>query len=316
MAGERLQRPRVSAAERQLRAWLVSVEVEYHRSRRQWGPVASLYEGYAVLCEEQDELWDAIKDNAKPAALIGEARQVVAVALAIGAEVLDGRVRREWRPGRTYEAAWRQSYLRQLVTLQEGYWRRPPRAGRCASTHEAHAYLRQAVERYWAAAKRVGNRPPVELTPAARTELRTLLQATAVAATDLVLDLLGQHLPTAEPPPDLLPPLHYVPPVMLQDERLTNEALLVYEALAAAAYRGTRLMPFCANRAGLTWLGTAATGTSPEMVRLVLEQLTIGGYLAATYPPDGAAYYELAPAVPAVPAVSEGAVDADAERAD
>lgn len=45
-------------------------------------PQASLHEGYAVLKEEVDELWDAVKDQkASPASIRKEAIQVAAMAI-------------------------------------------------------------------------------------------------------------------------------------------------------------------------------------------------------------------------------------------
>lgn len=47
--------------------------------------MASLHEGYAILKEEVDELWDEIKANRTGKSVRGEALQVAAVALRIAA---------------------------------------------------------------------------------------------------------------------------------------------------------------------------------------------------------------------------------------
>ena len=58
---------------------LVEVELERARMlfpRRQ----ASMHEGYAVMLEEVDELWESIRRNAHSASIIAEAVQVAAMA--------------------------------------------------------------------------------------------------------------------------------------------------------------------------------------------------------------------------------------------
>lgn len=57
-------------------------------ARMQVGP----HEGYAVLLEEVDELWDAIKGNAPWAEQRAEAVQVAAMALRF---IVDGEIRRD-----------------------------------------------------------------------------------------------------------------------------------------------------------------------------------------------------------------------------
>ena len=56
--------------------------VEYLVASQKFGAFASCHEGYAVILEELDELWDAIKDKSSNAAdLEREAIQVGAMAL-------------------------------------------------------------------------------------------------------------------------------------------------------------------------------------------------------------------------------------------
>jgi len=38
------------------------VEAEYIRATKEFGPMASAHEGYAVILEEMDELWEVIKN--------------------------------------------------------------------------------------------------------------------------------------------------------------------------------------------------------------------------------------------------------------
>lgn len=63
---------------------------EYLRARANHGPMRGGHEGYAVLLEEVDELWDEVKakvhDKAK---MRKEAIQVAAMALAFVHEVCD-----------------------------------------------------------------------------------------------------------------------------------------------------------------------------------------------------------------------------------
>ena len=63
---------------------LNSIYVEYRKAISQFPPFHSAHEGYAVLREEVDELWDEIRGNKKPGAyerMRKEAIQVGAMAL-------------------------------------------------------------------------------------------------------------------------------------------------------------------------------------------------------------------------------------------
>lgn len=65
-------------------AWLTNVVVaicaELKGATNKFGSFASAHEGYAVLKEEFDELWDAVKANDKPEMVL-EARQIAAMAI-------------------------------------------------------------------------------------------------------------------------------------------------------------------------------------------------------------------------------------------
>ena len=69
---------------------VLEVATEYNRARRLHAPMHSVHEGYAVLKEEVDELWDEIKRNDLHAAR-KEAVQVAAMALAFIREVTPAR---------------------------------------------------------------------------------------------------------------------------------------------------------------------------------------------------------------------------------
>ncbi len=65
-------------------AWLTNVITaicaELKQATDKFGPFASAHEGYAVLKEEFDELWDAVKTNDE-SEMILEARQIGAMAI-------------------------------------------------------------------------------------------------------------------------------------------------------------------------------------------------------------------------------------------
>jgi hypothetical protein len=63
---------------------MLMVRAELASATLRFGPFASAHEGYAVILEEVDELWDEIKNNKDGDAAIwrqrGEAMQVAAMA--------------------------------------------------------------------------------------------------------------------------------------------------------------------------------------------------------------------------------------------
>lgn len=65
---------------------LLAILNEYERARAKHKPMQSAHEGYAILLEEIDELWQEIK-HGTPEKARKEAIQVGAMALAIIAEV-------------------------------------------------------------------------------------------------------------------------------------------------------------------------------------------------------------------------------------
>ncbi len=63
------------------RQWMDVISEEYDYATAKFGKFNSTHEGYAVIKEELDELWDEIKGKGDYIALQEEARQVAAMAL-------------------------------------------------------------------------------------------------------------------------------------------------------------------------------------------------------------------------------------------
>ena len=65
---------------------------ELERAQKRFSPFRSPHEGYAVLLEEMDELWDEVKKDRTPGAIArmrGEAVQVAAMAIRFIEDVCD-----------------------------------------------------------------------------------------------------------------------------------------------------------------------------------------------------------------------------------
>jgi hypothetical protein len=60
--------------------WLDAIVAELNRAQAKFPSFHSGHEGYAVIREELDELWDAVKQDDIPHAIM-EAQQVAAMAL-------------------------------------------------------------------------------------------------------------------------------------------------------------------------------------------------------------------------------------------
>ena len=65
---------------------LASIGEEYRRARGKFSPMHSAHEGHAIIREEFEEMWDAIKTNDVPHAR-KECLQVAAMCLAFLLEV-------------------------------------------------------------------------------------------------------------------------------------------------------------------------------------------------------------------------------------
>ena len=65
---------------------LLAIMFEYRRAREKFAPMRGPHEGFAIILEELDEMWDAIKAN-DVAHARKEALQVAAMALAFLLEV-------------------------------------------------------------------------------------------------------------------------------------------------------------------------------------------------------------------------------------
>lgn len=64
---------------------------ELERAREKFPPMASAHEGYAVILEELEELWDEVKCNrAQLGTMEGEAIQVAAMAIRFVTDVCGG----------------------------------------------------------------------------------------------------------------------------------------------------------------------------------------------------------------------------------
>ena len=69
-------------AMRRLDAALVEVRAEVERAINKHGGMASAHEGYAVIKEEVDELWDEVKaDRGYQESAMDEAKQVAAMGV-------------------------------------------------------------------------------------------------------------------------------------------------------------------------------------------------------------------------------------------
>ena len=78
--------------ERYLRELFEELLAEINRAVSKNGPMKSRHEGYAVMLEEFDELWDEIKlKNPNPENLREEAIQIAAMAVRFIHDVVDKR---------------------------------------------------------------------------------------------------------------------------------------------------------------------------------------------------------------------------------
>lgn len=75
-----------------LQRTLSDVAEEYFRARRRHAPMHSAHEGYAVILEELDELWDEVKRKDPNVALMKkEATQLAAMAVSFIVECCEDR---------------------------------------------------------------------------------------------------------------------------------------------------------------------------------------------------------------------------------
>ena len=61
--------------------WIELIQKEYKLANEKFAMFNSEHEGYAVLLEEVDELWDEIKNNSSKLVMAKEAIQVAAMVL-------------------------------------------------------------------------------------------------------------------------------------------------------------------------------------------------------------------------------------------
>lgn len=72
---------------------IAAVITELSRADRNHGPMASAHEGYAIVFEEMDELWDHVKTRQRDrdlTAMRKEAVQIAAMAIKFVRDVCDG----------------------------------------------------------------------------------------------------------------------------------------------------------------------------------------------------------------------------------
>lgn len=70
-----------------------AVVLEVDRARINFPPFNSAHEGYAILAEEVDELWDEVKvkqKNRDPAKMYAECVQVAAMAQRLAVDIVAG----------------------------------------------------------------------------------------------------------------------------------------------------------------------------------------------------------------------------------
>ncbi len=73
--------------------FLSSVELEYLKARTKFPKMNSTHEGYGIILEELNELWDDIKDNkGKSPHAANEVKQIAAMCLAYYLEVCLGEL--------------------------------------------------------------------------------------------------------------------------------------------------------------------------------------------------------------------------------
>lgn len=68
------------------------VELELWKAERAWPPMNSAHEGYAIIAEELDELWDLVRMNQKHhdfKAMRRECLQIAAMAIRFAKDVCD-----------------------------------------------------------------------------------------------------------------------------------------------------------------------------------------------------------------------------------
>lgn len=79
-------------------AFFAMVIVEHNRATKKHAPMNSLHEGYAVLLEEVDELWEEVRKQTKkrnPREVLEECVQIAAMAGRIATDVVMPEVERE-----------------------------------------------------------------------------------------------------------------------------------------------------------------------------------------------------------------------------
>lgn len=72
-----------------MKTTIEAIFIEYDKAVEKFDPFHSAHEGYAVLKEEVDELWDEIKKGQNKNRMREEALQVVAMAIRFIQDICD-----------------------------------------------------------------------------------------------------------------------------------------------------------------------------------------------------------------------------------
>ena len=72
-----------------MKTTIEAVFIEYDKAVNKFGPFHSAHEGYAVLKEEVDELWDEVKAGQNKTRMRKEALQVAAMAIRFIQDICD-----------------------------------------------------------------------------------------------------------------------------------------------------------------------------------------------------------------------------------
>lgn len=85
-------RPATPREKFRIEQYTLAIEEEYMKAREKFGPFDNGHEGYAVILEELEELWEMVKskpDHNISLEMYRECIQISAMAMAFAVELLD-----------------------------------------------------------------------------------------------------------------------------------------------------------------------------------------------------------------------------------